>query len=309
MRTLDPPLATTHKDADGPCRTFPRLLRRIWATCDPATRTMRTSDALGYTTPHLRFPTHDGDYWLCEVTGQLQRDQFVAAPAEHYDAHWQPQLGDERDTVSDVAHWRHHLRRYEKYRRTGRLLEVASGQGRLLRAAVELGWDATGNDVSPIVAEHAQKFSGAPFLVAPIEQVQLPDDHYDIVILNNIFEHLESPMAVLRQLTRALRPGGIIFLQTLNSQSLSLWHLGPEWYYFHSGHLYVPSHLSMQQYFRRAKLEPRSRSTHGFRSGSTKKVAPRTFWRKRFDQWMGNLASLTHTGTRVRYVLQKPESA
>lgn len=308
MRGLDTPIQVTEKDADGPCRTLPRLLRRIWTMCDPGTRTMRTCDALSYTTPHLRFPTHEGDYWLCEVTGQLQREQFVSAPADHYDAHWEPQLADQRDIDSDIAHWKRRLARYEPFRKTGRLLEVASGQGRLLRAAVELGWEATGNDVSPKVADHAQKLSGAPFLVAPIEQIELADDHYDIVILNNIFEHLESPMAVLRQLTRALRPGGVISLQTLNSQSLSLWHLGPDWYYFHAGHLYVPSHLSMQQYFRRSKLDVLSFSSHGFRSGSTTKSTKRGFGRKRFDQLMGNIASISNTGTRVRYLLQKPQA-
>lgn len=308
MRTIDPSIAATELTA-GPCRTMPRLLRRVWSMCDHSTRVMRPCDALSFPTPHVRFTTHEGDYWLCEVTGQFQRDQFVDAPAEHYDAHWQPQLDPRRDVSSEVAHWKKYLGAYEPYRKTGRLLEVASGQGRLLKAAVDLGWEATGNDVSPKVAEHAQKLSGAPMLVAPIEQVQLADDHYDVVILNNIFEHLESPMAVLRQLVRALRPGGVIFLQTLNSQSICLRHMGPDWYYFHAGHLYVPSHLSMHQYFRRSHLQVLSFSSHGFRSGSTRKTAPRTFWRKRYDQLMGNVASLTHTGTRVRYLLQKPESA
>jgi 2-polyprenyl-3-methyl-5-hydroxy-6-metoxy-1,4-benzoquinol methylase len=268
---------------------------------------MRPCDALGYTTPHHLFPTHTGDYWLCGVTGQLQRDQFPSEPAHHYDAHWELKLHNQQDIKTDVAQWKRHLLRYERYRQTGRLLEVASGQGRLLRAAVELGWDAVGNDISPVVADHAQKLSGSPFLVGPIEKVTLEPDSFDVIILNNVFEHLESPMTVLRQLVAALRPGGVMFLQTLSAQSLSMWAQGPDWYYFDRGHLYVPTHVSMAHYFRRAKLRVVDVSTHGYRSGSTRKTAQRSILRQCCDKVVGNLASLTRTGTRVRYVLHRPQ--
>ncbi len=284
---------------------MPWLLHRLWAQTDPATRVMRHCDALGYTTPHHLFPTHSGDYWLCGVTGQFQRDHFPDAPADHYDAQWQTKMQFQRDIDADVARWKKRVLRYEPYRKTGRLLEVASGQGRLLRAAVELGWDAIGNDISPMVADQAQKLSGAPFLVGPIEKVELEDDSFDVIILNNVFEHLESPSAVLRQLTRALRQGGVMYLQTLSAQSLSMWAQGHDWYYFDPGHLFVPSHVSMAHYFRRAHLQVIEFSTHGYRSGSTRKIARRSLLRRRWDQIVGNIASFTHTGTRVQYLIRK----
>ena len=126
-----------------------------------------------------------------------------------------------------------------------------------------------------------------------------------MIILNNVFEHLESPMAVLSQLTAALRPGGVMFLQTLSSQSLTLWAQGGNWYYFDAGHLYVPSHVSMKHYFRRNALTVLRSSTHGYRSGSASKTGQRSYLRRRCDKWLANVASLSYTGTRVQYLLQR----
>lgn len=287
--------------------TFPRLLRRVWAQTDPASRSMRTCDALGHDTPHQRLATHQGDYWICSLTGQFQRDQFPRRPADHYDGQWLPKLMAQQQVDKEVSHWKRRLQRYDPYRRSGRLLEVASGQGALLRAAVELGWQALGNDISPLVAEHAQRQSGAAFLVGPIEQAELEPDVYDVIILNNVLEHLESPMMVLRQLSAALRPGGVMYVQTLSAQSLSMMTQGPRWYYFDPGHLYVPTHVSMAHYIRRVGLTPLQCSTHGFRSRPTHKRDHRTFFRRVFDKVVANFTSLTHTGTRVEYLLQRPK--
>ncbi|MBC7350344.1 MAG: class I SAM-dependent methyltransferase [Candidatus Aminicenantes bacterium] len=38
----------------------------------------------------------------------------------------------------------------------------------------------------------------------------LPDDYLDVVLLFDVFHHLEQPQAVLRELHRILRPGGIL---------------------------------------------------------------------------------------------------
>jgi len=203
-----------------------------------------------------------------------------------------------------VAHWRKHLDRYEPYRQTNRLLEVASGQGFLLKAAVEAGWQATGNDISPRVAERARELSDAPFLVGPIESIELEHAAYDIVVLNNVLEHLESPRTVLQQLTAALRPAGVMYLQTLSGQSLSMWAQRGNWYYFHPAHLYVPNLYSMQQYFQHAHLKPMSMTTHGYRSGSTDKLYQRSWTRRRTDKILANFASATRLGHRVEYLLQ-----
>src|SRR5687768_4602269 len=150
--------------ADLPARTFPRVLRRVWRLSDPATRRSCPSNALGRETVQQRFSTIRGDYWVCAETGHLSRDAVPARPEDLsglYDGWWQDLIDQGPPPRREIEERKDFLRRLDGYRQSGRLFEVGSGLGKLLAAAVECGWKAEGNELSPLAARHAASFSGA----------------------------------------------------------------------------------------------------------------------------------------------------
>ncbi len=48
------------------------------------------------------------------------------------------------------------------------------------------------------------------------EQIPYPDNSHDVVISSNVWEHLEQPEAVLKEVARVLKPGGLYLSKTPN---------------------------------------------------------------------------------------------
>lgn len=284
---------------------IPWTLRPFWRAADPATETARPSDVLARDSIQRRCPTVRGDYWICSETGQLAREWTAEDHASEamYDDDW-AELPDAAEFAARVAGMASRLSTYEPYRKTGNLFEVGAGQGAFLKAARDRGWNASGNELSPRGAQQARDASGAEILVGPMEQIELAADNYDIFLLNNVFEHLVSPHAVLRKLAKALRPGGVIFVQTGNASSLSLWARPQHWVYFHPGHLHFPTLGTLQLYCDTAGLELAQVKTHGFRSARTK--AERGGLRKPFDKLVASFAGRVGLGHRVKCLLRRP---
>ena len=133
---------------------------------------------------------------------------------------------------------------------------------------------------------------------------------FDVILCNNVFEHLRQPGAVLRKLAAGLRPGGVIFCQTLSAQSLSLWFAPTRWLYYGEGHLFIPTLRSLDLYFRGANLRAIRRETHGFRSVSVDASGARVS-RKRTEKMLALIAGRAGRGHRVKMLLRKkaPDAA
>jgi SAM-dependent methyltransferase len=102
----------------------------------------------------------------------------------------------------------------------GRLLDIGAGRGELLRAARIAGWEVEGIEPSSRFAEVAADYSGAPIRSEPVERCGFPDGAFDCVILSAVLEHLYNPDETMREISRILRPGGVVFLDVPNEHGL-----------------------------------------------------------------------------------------
>jgi tellurite methyltransferase len=97
-----------------------------------------------------------------------------------------------------------------------RVFDAGCGGGRNLVYLLRQGYDVCGNDADPRAIAQVTALAGAAcdFRVEPIEETSFPDAHADVVIASAVLHfardrrHFE---AMLRQLWRVLKPGGLFF--------------------------------------------------------------------------------------------------
>jgi hypothetical protein len=94
----------------------------------------------------------------------------------------------------------------------GRVLDIGCGDGHVLGQLRRHGGASLrleGVEFSPVAIAAAER---AGFVVhrGRIEEVELPPGAFDLVIMNQLIEHVADPVAVLRKVAAALRPGGVV---------------------------------------------------------------------------------------------------
>jgi 2-polyprenyl-3-methyl-5-hydroxy-6-metoxy-1,4-benzoquinol methylase len=125
--------------------------------------------------------------------------------------------------------------------RSGRVLDVGCGYGFLLEALEKTGYEAHGIEVSAHAAEQARRRTrGQVFQQGAEEPFPFPGGHFDAVMMLDVIEHLAGYPAAVASCARCLRPGGKLFVITLNAHSLARPLLGRRWAWYQD-----PTHVHM----------------------------------------------------------------
>lgn len=122
--------------------------------------------------------------------------------------------------------------------RVGRVLDVGCGPGHLLAAFRRRGWQTEGTELSEQSAANARVHHGLEVHVGRIEALGLPGGRFDAVSMWHVLEHIANPDAVLAEVHRLLRPGGILFVSVPDFASPEARLSRAGWF-----HLDVPRHL------------------------------------------------------------------
>lgn len=91
-----------------------------------------------------------------------------------------------------------------------RVFDYGMGEGHWIVMVRAYGSEAWGSDVDPR-AESVAAEAGVRFVVDP---VTLPDDYFDFINADQVFEHLPDPLGTLQLLAGKLRSGGYLKLST-----------------------------------------------------------------------------------------------
>ena len=125
--------------------------------------------------------------------------------------------------------------------RNGRVLDVGCGYGFLLAALERAGYEAYGLEVSSHAVEQARRRARGQVLQQGAEEpFPFPENHFDAVTLLDVIEHLDGYPAALASCAQCLRPGGKLFVITLNAHSLARPLLGRRWAWYQD-----PTHVHM----------------------------------------------------------------
>lgn len=107
----------------------------------------------------------------------------------------------------------------ERYSAVGRLLDIGSGNGSFLKEAIRRGWKGSGLDPNPVWQEIQPSMGIRPRLGRFPDDLS-PTERYDVIAMLDVLEHMADPVSFLESARRHLSPGGIVFVQVPNLDSL-----------------------------------------------------------------------------------------
>ncbi len=90
-----------------------------------------------------------------------------------------------------------------------RVLDLGCRSGALTRHFLE-GNSVVGLDVDPTALEKAAALGIEPVQANVEEPLPFEDASFDVVVAGELFEHLQFPDALVREVRRVLRPGGVL---------------------------------------------------------------------------------------------------
>ncbi|MEE9392155.1 MAG: class I SAM-dependent methyltransferase [Planctomycetota bacterium] len=158
------------------------------------------------------------------------------------------------------------LRQFRPYRKLNRLLEIGANVGGFVYQAREQGWDSVG--IEPVVAcaEFAKSQHGLKVISEYLENAGLDAESFDAIYSNAVFEHLPAPSAAFAEVRRLLRPGGVVYIDTVNYESYTRENIGAEWKLIDpTHHLCLYSPKTMRRHCEKAGLIVLEMTTHGVR--------------------------------------------
>ncbi len=132
------------------------------------------------------------------------------------------------------------------------LLDVGSGMGLFLWKAKKKGFEVKGLELSEFAC-HFMKKKGIEVFNSTIDEFVLPQNHFDIISLREVVEHLTDPLASLKKIFASLKKGGMLFITTGNYDCPERKLKGSNWNYFMpQGHLSIFSNKTIKNFLIKA---------------------------------------------------------
>ena len=120
----------------------------------------------------------------------------------------------------------------------GRLLDIGCGSGDFLCRCQDFGFEVSGTELPGIAADRARRRLNGSVFSGTLSEANYPDRYFDVIVIWHVFEHLTEPRQYLAEISRIIKPGGVLLLAIPNIESAQARFFRGKWF-----HLDPPRHL------------------------------------------------------------------
>ncbi|QZH76199.1 MAG: class I SAM-dependent methyltransferase [Erythrobacter sp.] len=208
------------------------------------------------------------DYRACAACGCLQIVDPPADMAEHYGKGYYSFAPRHRGLKEKLRDWltlnapaalaggfdwykQGNWRAIAGVPKTASILDVGCGAGEFLRSLRAMGYDARGTDpfIDREVIENGE-------VIVQNRDIAAITELFDVVMMHHSLEHVVDQVETLRQVRRALNPGGTAIIRVPVIDSWAADHFGENWAHLDPPrHFYLHSRKSLRIAAKRAGLE------------------------------------------------------
>lgn len=122
------------------------------------------------------------------------------------------------------------LQAIQHFQSGGKLLEVGCGTGIFLAEAQRARrWELTALEPNKEAASYIEKTLQIPVLADRFAEANLPANHFDVITMWNVLEHLDHPINDLRRAHQLLKDGGWFVFSIPNLEGLEAKVFGRYW--------------------------------------------------------------------------------
>ena len=128
-----------------------------------------------------------------------------------------------------------------------KLLEIGTGMGDFLEAARKKGFDVTGLEFSESSVKQAMDYPKlqGKVICGTINNLK-HKDHFDVIVINDVLEHIRNPNDFLHKIYSLLKKGGVLFCTVPSLDSFSAKLQGFNWVEFKTEHLFYYNDRSLK---------------------------------------------------------------
>ncbi len=115
-----------------------------------------------------------------------------------------------------------------------KVLDVGAGGGEFVYLLRAFGFNAEGIEPNEGYGLYAKTHLNLPVKIGFIQQAELSADHFDIITLHHVLEHLDNPFSILVKIRESLREKGFLVVEVPNIEATCFAPI----HRFHAAHLY-----------------------------------------------------------------------
>jgi 2-polyprenyl-3-methyl-5-hydroxy-6-metoxy-1,4-benzoquinol methylase len=124
----------------------------------------------------------------------------------------------------------------KRFPRPGKLLDIGCSRGWFLDTMQD--WECHGNEIAEECAMTAREKHGDRIFIGPFDQYPMREGYFDVITLQDVFDHIPDPLPMLQKCNQLLKPGGLIVVKVHNISCLYARLTGSRFYA-----IIPPSHL------------------------------------------------------------------
>ncbi len=122
----------------------------------------------------------------------------------------------EKQLRQRVKLWRRRLNIVKRFCRSGKLLDVGTGDGLFLKVAKSANFNVYGTEISPAAVRAAKNLYDLDIHLTEIENAGFQENSFDIITIWHVIEHVKNPLEVLKKVYSLSKPGAVVFVATPN---------------------------------------------------------------------------------------------